>query len=216
MKKIISLTLIFLVFAGCATTAVNTTSPDETNTTTETAQYNTTTSIETTGNAQNEENLEDILYALARRNHVLATQVFLGEGLPFVSPPDGRLVEPVEVNSEMFPTFQDLVDFTESTLVATEAYRWLFEFGGPGNPKYFEQDGRFMWNPIWDGAMGYRTNWDEMTVAIISQAEDEILFDINVLLWDLDEWEEVRFVPGVVEARAVLENGVWLLDEMVF
>ena len=171
------------------------------------------------GQNEREEDLEQILYDLARRNYILFAHVFFVRGLPYVGPvfvDTAYEVEPVVIDSDMFPTFQDLRDFITTTFVDEEANRWLYDDRGTGQPKYFEgEDGGILWNPLLDGAMGYFTNWDDMTITIRSQTENEVLFSINVTTWDGYDRENMNFIPEIIEARAVRENGVWLLYEMV-
>ena len=83
-------------------------------------------------------------------------------------------------------------------------------------PLYFERDGVFMRLLGFDGGLGYTFDWDDMFITITDQDDDEIQFDIHIMAADMSYWPEVEWYPHTIPARAVRENGVWLLDQIYY
>lgn len=155
---------------------------------------------------------EEGIRALMTENLNCMLNIFVLNHLPiqgdFV---DGQSIYPV--NTDKFATFAEFEAYVRSVYTKETADLYLYNFPYEGEPMYFEKDGLLYIDMNKVGGKGYYVDWSDYTVTINSCKNGVCSFTLNAQV----EWpaEQPKAEDYPVEGKAVLENGAWLLTEML-
>lgn len=118
------------------------------------------------------------------------------------------------VKEEKFPDYATFEEYVRSVFCKETADMYLYNFPYEGEAEYVNVDGKLYVDTALLGAKGYYVDWSEYTMEIKSQAQDRCEFTVTA---SMEEPAEVpKKEPYVVEAVAVLEDGRWLLEKMLY
>ena len=197
-----------------STEADTTTEQASTEEVTEATEETTEEAEETTeSTAEVQVDLESTIRALIEENTYCMMDVFMLNNLPIKGEPqDGVYV--YEVDDAKFPTYQAFEDYIKSVYVNTEAVRLLNDYPQEAEPLYIDVDGKLYIDTLKSGGVGYYVSWDDYTVEIKASTDTTCNFVIHTVITEPgDEPVEEAYD---VEGSMTLENGVWLLDKMLY
>lgn len=157
-----------------------------------------------------EVSLMPMLETLVEQNKRCVFEIFVLGCLPCDAlEEDGDPI--LRVRSAEFPAFSDLERYVRSVYCAAEADRLLY--GGDGDPMYTEVDGNLCIDIRQLAGQGYYVDWENYKLEILEQGADACRFAVVTS-------EEDVLAGTVSEKRlpmgAVLENGEWRLEKLVY
>lgn len=229
-KKISAVIILAALLAGCANVADE---PAQTNIITETATASAaTTAEETAAPVQTEETeavtetetttesaapvssvSEDELRALMEENLFCMRYVFTLGTLPHGDDPvQGESVYKVE--DERFQTFADLEEYVRSVYCTETADMYLYNYPYEGEPLYFDVDGQLCLDINRAGSKGYYVDWTDFGLTITSANDTVCEFTVTGLAEE--PAAEPTYTEYTVNARAVCEDGKWVLEKMIY
>lgn len=228
-KKITAVIILAALMAGCAKI---TDEPAQTNVITEsTAAEETTAEVTTTPETAAEETdapvqtedtetaapvstvSEEELRALMEENLYCMRYVFTLGTLPYgESPIQGENIYKVE--DERFATFADLEEYVRSVYCKETADMYLYNYPYEGEPLYFDVDGQLCIDINRAGAKGYYVDWTDFGLDITSADDSVCEFTVTGLAEK--PADEPTFTEYTVNAKAVCEDGRWVLEKMIY
>lgn len=225
-KKIISVIILAAMLAGCAKTVSET--PEQTNIITE------STAAEETDSPANAEDTESVsetisetvteteasvssvseeeLRTLMEQNLDCMRYIFsLGTLAYSGDPVQGDSVYKVD---DRFSTFAELEEYVRGVYCREEADRLLYNYPYEGEPLYFDVDGALCIDANRAGAKGYYVDWTDFGLTINSADDTMCEFTVTGLMEE--PAEEPVYVEYKADARAVCEDGKWVLEKMIY
>lgn len=173
-----------------------------------------TQSVEVTKETKNQSigASEETLRGLIKENLNCMHNIFILSMLPI----EGEFVQDqwiYPVSKDAFADYAEFENYVRSVYCKETADLYLYNFPYENDPKYLNVDGKLYENKMYDGGKGYYANWDNYTIDIESSTETECVFTINCTV----EWpaEKPVLEPYPVKGKAVLEDGKWVLTEML-
>ena len=170
-------------------------------------------SISTSETAKTKENseMESILRELLNRNYVCITELFYLGQLP-CEDYDGGENTLVKVISEKYTSKKDIADFLHTVYAEEEVERLLNSYAN-NKPLYVEKDGVLYEDVSLIGGIGYNVNWDSYEIVILECTDTVCKFNVNTTEYDLAEKNNKSYT---IECCAVLEDGQWKLEKLVY
>ena len=121
-----------------------------------------------------------------------------------------------KVESDEFQAFPDLEKYVRSIFCENEAARLLYGKLADRNatPLYVDLNGILYLDSAEAGGMGYYSTWPDYSFEIISLTDDACEFKMHTTE---DPPPEVGDpVPFVLDFKAIVEDGQWKLEKMVY
>lgn len=227
-KKITAIIILAVLMAGCAKI---TDEPAQTNVITESAAAETTAEVTTaasetdapvqTEDAETETETaapvstvsEEELRTLMEENLYCMRYVFTLGTLPYgESPIQGENIYKVE--DERFATFADLEEYVRGVYCKETADMYLYNYPYEGEPLYIDIDGQLCIDIYRAGAKGYYVDWTDFGLTITSADDSVCEFTVTGLAEE--PADEPTFTEYTVNAKAVCEDGKWVLEKMIY
>lgn len=223
-KKITAVIILAALMAGCAQIADD---PAQTNIITESAATSETTAeVTTTSETDAPVRTEDTetaapvstvseeeLRALMEENLYCMRNIFTLGTLPYgESPIQGENIYKVE--DERFATFADLEEYVRGVYCKETADMYLYNYPYEGEPLYFDVDGQLCIDINRAGTKGYYVDWTDFGLDITSADESVCEFTVTGLAEE--PADEPTFTEYTVNAKAVCEDGKWVLEKMIY
>lgn len=155
---------------------------------------------------------EDELRTLMEENLFCMRHVFTLGTLPHGDVPiQGESVYKVE--DDRFQTFTDLEEYVRSVYCTETADMYLYNYPYEGEPLYFDADGQLCIDIYRSGEKGYYVDWTDFGLAIIYA--DDTVCEFTVTGLAEEPAAEPTYTEYTVNAKAVCENGRWVLEKMI-
>lgn len=228
-KKITAVIILAALMAGCAKI---TDEPAQTNIITESAASAETTAEVTTAASESDAPVhtedtetetetaapvstvsEEELRALMEENLYCMRNIFTLGTLPYgESPVQGENIYKVE--DQRFAAFADLEEYVRGVYCKETADMYLYNYPYEGEPLYFDVDGQLCIDINRAGAKGYYVDWTDFGLDIISADDSVCEFTVTGLAEE--PADEPTFTEYTVNAKAVCEDGRWVLEKMIY
>ena len=121
-----------------------------------------------------------------------------------------------QVDTNLFITFSDFESYVRNIYCNEETERLLFGIVDNGNyiPQYVNIDGKLFYDNYAAHSRGYYSTWSDYSIEIISIEDNACEFKMHTTE---DPPPEVGDpVPFVLDFKAIVEDGQWKLEEMVY
>lgn len=118
------------------------------------------------------------------------------------------------VDESYFEDYAAFEEYIRSVYCKETADMLLYDYPYENEPKYIDKDGKLCVNTMLDGSKGYYVDWTDCKIEIKEADSNQCTFSVTGKI------EEPSDNPVkedyTVESTAVIENGSWLLTEMVY
>lgn len=155
---------------------------------------------------------EEELRALMEENLFCMRCVFTLDTLPRGDIIQGGSV--YKVDDDRFQTFADLEEYVRGVYCREEADRLLYNYPYEGEPLYFDVDGALCIDTDRAGAKGYYVDWTDFGLTVSSADDTMCEFTVTGLVEE--PAEEPVYVEYKADARALCEDGRWVLEKMIY
>lgn len=119
-----------------------------------------------------------------------------------------------QVDEDVFVDFATFEEYLKSVYCSETAELYLYKSPNEENPQYVNVDGKLYVDISREGGRGYYVDWSEYTFEIKTQSDKKCEFTVTGMI---EEPAEVPVKePYTVEGMAVLENGRWVLEQMIY
>lgn len=155
---------------------------------------------------------ESTIAALFDENINCIQNIFVLSSLPHTD----EEVEPnvYVVDESYFADYATFEKYICSVYCKKTADMLLYDYPYENEPKYVNIDGKLCVNTVLDGSKGYYVDWTDCKIEIKEADENKCAFSVTGKI------EEPSDNPAkedyTVESTAELENGKWLLTEMIY
>ena len=156
---------------------------------------------------------EEELAVLVNENFNCARNIFGMSPLPTVGDPlDGGSL--YQVDPEEYASYEELYNYVNS-VYCKEYTDSLFDMETyDGAKRYYNEDGKLYTNVNAFGAKGYYVDWSGCFISITTNSETECKFTVTGSIEEPSA-EPVK-EPYTIEGRAFVENGKWVLENMIY
>ena len=156
---------------------------------------------------------EEKLRALMDENINVNLNIFGVRSLPFEEEEVNDETTIYQVKQDVFPDYASFENYIRSIYCEETADMYLYNYPVEGAQKYVNQDGKLCVDLQFEGGNGYYVDWSDYTIEIVSATETECEFIVKASV----EWpaEEPVKEDYEVTGKAILENGAWVLTEMI-
>lgn len=155
---------------------------------------------------------EEELRALMEENLFCMRCVFTLDTLPRGDIIQGESV--YKVDDDRFQTLADLEEYVRGVYCREEADRLLYNYPYEGEPLYFDVDGALCIDMDRAGAKGYYVDWTDFGLTVSSADDTMCEFTVTGLVEE--PAEEPVYVEYKADARALCEDGRWVLEKMIY
>lgn len=118
------------------------------------------------------------------------------------------------VANDMFADYADFEAYVRSVYCTAEADRLLYGYPYEDSPMYLNVDGELCINIDLAGAKGYYADWSDCVITIDSADENRCEFTATGYIEEPAEVPVKEDYP--VSGAAILENGKWVLEKMMY
>lgn len=126
-------------------------------------------------------------------------------------PEDGNLVP---VADSRFPDWETFESFVYSVYCKECADMYLYNFPYEGDAKYVNVAGKVYVNMNYVGGKGYYVDWSDYSIEIKEETDSRCVFDVTGSIEEPSDNPTKE--PYTVTATAVLENGKWVLENLIY
>lgn len=158
---------------------------------------------------------EEELRALMDKNIYVNLSVFGVSNLPLkVEEIDYDKERFYQVKEEAFPDYAAFENYIRSVYCKETADMYLYKYPTEEAPMYVNMDGKLYLDSYSMGGKGYYVDWSEYTIEVTKSDENVCEFTVTATV----EWPAENAIkePYTVQGVAVKENGVWLLQSMIY
>ncbi|MCI5905417.1 MAG: hypothetical protein MRZ61_09790 [Oscillospiraceae bacterium] len=170
---------------------------------------------EETDAVENYDNIigEDDLHDLFEENINCFVHIFGISNLGYTgNPVQGDNI--YSVSNDMFTDYADFESYVRSVYCTAEADRLLYDYPYEDSPMYMNVDGELCIDINLAGAKGYYVDWTDCVITINSADENRCEFTATGYIEEPAEVPVKEDYP--VSGAAVLENGKWVLEKMMY
>lgn len=118
------------------------------------------------------------------------------------------------VNDPRFGSFVELENYVRETYVTEVAERLLYEERVPGHTLYVNRGGELYIDETVLGGVGYYVDWSRYTITVESMTDTSCTFTVTASI--TEPGDNVSPQPYVKNVTAVVENGAWVLSDVVY
>lgn len=135
--------------------------------------------------------------------------------LPTVTEPlfEGEEQIICEVSSDKFSSYDELVDYVNSTYTYGTAQMYLNDFPYEGNQLYLEYDGKLCMNTYYASGSGYFVDWSGYSLEIVSADDTSCQFNVTA---SIQEPGDLPAEDYTLSCEAVITENGWRLVRMYF
>ena len=156
---------------------------------------------------------EEELAVLVNENFNCARNIFGMSPLPTVGDPlDGGSL--YQVDPEEYASYEELYNYVNSVYCKEYTDSLFDRETYDGAKRYYNEDGKLYTNVNAFGAKGYYVDWSGCFISITTNSETECKFTVTGSIEEPSA-EPVK-EPYTIEGRAFVENGKWVLENMIY
>lgn len=149
--------------------------------------------------------------SLMKENLNCVKNIFGGNGLPV----QGKAIQAniFQVDAKKYADYAAFETYIRSIYCKTEAETLLRDYPYAGDPEYMEIDGKLCLNKDKVHPKGYYVDWTDYRVQILTGSDTARGFQLTAKIEEPAKKPQKK--DYTVKARAVRENGRWLLEKML-
>ncbi len=119
-----------------------------------------------------------------------------------------------EISSDKFSSYDELVDYVNSTYTYGTAQMYLNDFPYEGNKLYLEYDGKFCLNTYYPvGGKGYYVDWSDYSIEITDADDTTCTFNVTATIQEPGDLPADEYT---LSCEAIITENGWRLIRMYF
>jgi len=143
-------------------------------------------------------------------------ELYRSNPLPTVGEPlfEGEEQIICEISSDKFSSYDELVDYVNSTYTYGTAQMYLNDFPYEGNQLYLEYDGKFCLNTYYPvGGKGYYVDWSDYSIEITDADDTTCTFNVTATIQEPGDLPAEEYT---LSCEAIITENGWRLIRMYF